>query len=441
VILKKIETVNYNVFQVSDKPVTALFDRGQWWFNAGRLLVALAFGPKTRTSSLTVHVLSEEAALFTVLGEVSSVWISEAGLHRYRDKLGRKRAATVDLLLELVANRNQTRVPPVRLALIIEEGLIQGIRCETAQRVEVALVDYDTAGSPQSALKVDPQGDRLCKLGLAHAAHDSDYVAEAFCRLDEKRTESPTETDESDRNAEPTPGAQEASASDESNKTVPKADEPEDACLSKLRATNDETFALLNKRKPSSDHVESDSKLVAESDGKSDRLFGDSEWRDLSPVPPLECTPQTAAWREQLAVRVSQARQAGEQSARNKFYDAATGVLATLVETDQKVAQSALLSFVECNKALAANPHVGVYRLPGNGTAITAMAILNSILMKAGIPAFAPVFTDGVLTGFILASSNPPEALSRITEVRPDPPPRFPAQGAELAYRPSGRIL
>lgn len=224
-------------------------------------------------------------------------------------------------------------------------------------------------------------------------------LAAVFDRLAEKRPESPAATDESGVTKEPTPGAQDAGVSDDSDKTGAES---------------------------------------VESDGKPE---GVGEATLDPPTPPLECTPQTAAMLELTnALAVEEAKQAGERYAHDSFYGAVTGVLTTLVETDPQAAQAALLSFVRCNMALAANPHVGAYQLPGR-TATSALAILNSILGKVGIPTLAPVFTDGVLTGFDLESTEPPEALSKTPDAPTDPVPRFPAQGAGLAYRPDGRVL
>ena len=60
------------------------------------------------------------------------------------------------------ANRASQSIRPLRLAVVIDGGIVQAVVSDHPFCIEVAIVDYDTEGAGCDKLTPVPQGDGTC---------------------------------------------------------------------------------------------------------------------------------------------------------------------------------------------------------------------------------------------------------------------------------------
>ena len=60
------------------------------------------------------------------------------------------------------ANRASQSIRPLRLAVVIDGGIVQAVVSDHPFCIEVAIVDYDTEGAGGEGLTPVPQGDGTC---------------------------------------------------------------------------------------------------------------------------------------------------------------------------------------------------------------------------------------------------------------------------------------
>ena len=60
------------------------------------------------------------------------------------------------------ANRASQSIRPLRLAVVIDGGIVQAVVSDHPLCIEVAVIDYDTEGAGGDELTPVPQGDGTC---------------------------------------------------------------------------------------------------------------------------------------------------------------------------------------------------------------------------------------------------------------------------------------
>ena len=390
--LEKVATENYHVFKVSDKPVSGLCDRGQWWLNAGCLLPALGFSENSRTSALTVHVEPHQAVRFNLPGEKSNVWISEEGLRGYRSKRVGSKREIIDALLKAVEKVDRKH-PPIRVVIGMEEdGRVCEVLRETGQEVVAVVVDpnlkdYDSpcvsgriAGSPYTLIE-------------RYANYDPQRISDAFTLFYQLLKEA-AKTNGSHDEAQP----ESAESENESDAVGTPQDES--------RADDDPTEEVQGSPavapKPASESDESAS--------ESDESASESDERGGTAIPAAE---PPIANDPRVMVLVRKATGTGAQMACDLFCAAFLGILNAAAAADPKTTWGLLLTPASCDKALAEHPELIAHQFGDGSMCTTPLAIFNAILQKTGLPPVIPAFDEktGAFIGFRQDSSRPKLSL------------------------------